>query len=130
MPPPGTCDPTPVDPRFSAVVTLEPSGQEIRFEEIARVSVPSLVIGGAVERQSPDLDEWRSFVARTHAAITGRVDLERAARTIEGVLSTLRNGQASRTDALVAALPEQVSDFVRRLQLRGQVGFCLVHVDA
>ena len=73
VPPTGTCDPTPVDSRFSAVVTLEPSGQEIRFEEMGRIRVPSLVVGGAVERQSPDLDEWRSFIARTHAAITGRV---------------------------------------------------------
>jgi predicted dienelactone hydrolase len=80
VPPPGTCDPTPVDPRFSALVTLEPSGQAIRFEEIARVAVPSLVMGRNVEGLSPVLDEWRSLVARTHAAITRhasyRVDLQ------------------------------------------------------
>ncbi len=80
VPPPGTCDPTPPDPRFSAVVTLEPSEQEARFEEIGRTRVPSLVMGGAVERQSPSPDEWRSWIARTHAAITGRasfrVDLQ------------------------------------------------------
>jgi dienelactone hydrolase len=80
VPPPGTCDATPVDPRFSAVVTLEPSGQEVRFEEMKRVSIPSLVMGRAVEDLSSALDEWRSFVARTHAAITGsasyRVDLQ------------------------------------------------------
>ena len=70
--PPEACGPTPVDPRFSAVVTLEGSGHLLRFAELARVSVPSLVIGGAVERQSPSLDEWRAWMARTHAAITGR----------------------------------------------------------
>jgi hypothetical protein len=80
VPPPETCAPTAPDPRFSAVVTLEPSEQEARFEEIGRTRVPSLVMGGAVERQSPVLDEWRSWIARTHAAITGRasfrVDLQ------------------------------------------------------
>lgn len=78
--PPGACGPTPPDSRFSALVALEGSAQVMRFEELERVSVPSLVMGGAVERQSPSLDEWRSWIARTHAAINGRasfrVDLQ------------------------------------------------------
>ena len=78
--PPDACGPTPADPRVSAVVTLEGSGHLLRFEELARVSVPSLVVGGTVERQSPYDDEWRTWMARTHAAITGpasfRVDLQ------------------------------------------------------
>jgi predicted dienelactone hydrolase len=80
VPPPETCAPTPPDPRFSALVTLEPSTQEMRFEEIRRTSVPSLVMGSAVERLSPVPDEWRAWVARTHAANDGpgsyRVDLQ------------------------------------------------------
>ena len=79
-PPPGVCGPTPIDPRFSAVFVLEPSTQEMRFEELERVAVPSLVMGGSVERQSPVLDEWRSWIARTHAGIgrrdAFRVDLQ------------------------------------------------------
>ena len=78
--PPDACGPTPVDRRFSAVVTLEGSGHLLRFAELERVSVPSLIVGGTVEQQSPVLDEWRTWMARSHAAITGpaslRVDLQ------------------------------------------------------
>jgi predicted dienelactone hydrolase len=78
--PPGTCAASEVDPRFAALFALEGSQHMMRFEELARVSVPSLMVGGSVERQSPVQDEWRSFIARPHAAIARRdafrVDLQ------------------------------------------------------
>jgi hypothetical protein len=65
--PPEACQPSPPDPRFSALMTLDGSAQVLRFGEMARIEVPSLNMGEeSYERWG---GPWLTFVARPHAAI-------------------------------------------------------------
>jgi len=67
--PPEACQPSPPDPRFSALITLDASAYALRFGEMARTKVPSLNMGeGSYERFGGK--EWLTFVARPHAAIS------------------------------------------------------------
>jgi hypothetical protein len=73
--PPETCDPVALDPRVRAIVTLDGNSQLLRYDELARISVPSLILGETVEhtysyasRPSPDPD-LGLWMARPHAAI-------------------------------------------------------------
>jgi hypothetical protein len=72
-PPTSVCRPTPADPRFTGLICLDAGSHMLRWEELSRIRVPSLIMGQAYwahgqysDRLSPD-DE--SYVARPHAAI-------------------------------------------------------------
>lgn len=81
-PQPSICQPTPPDPRFNALLTLDGSSPILRWEELSRISVPSLIMGEAsMADEAPCWvpTDW-TFVARPHAAIAAntravRVDL-------------------------------------------------------
>jgi predicted dienelactone hydrolase len=66
------CAPSPPDPRIKAIVALDPSSWAMRYYEMARVSVPSLIIGETVEHMMSYSGESSTGArenARTHAAI-------------------------------------------------------------
>lgn len=75
--PPNTCVPTPPDPRIDLIIPLDGASQLLRYRELARISVPSLIMGQTVENEestpAPGLPDLRDLVARPHAAI-GRPD--------------------------------------------------------
>lgn len=62
------CQPTPPDPRFTAVISLDGSQDFLRWEELSRIRVPSLIMGQANWADVGDY-EFASFLARPHAAI-------------------------------------------------------------
>ena len=66
------CRPSPPDRRFGTVFTLDGSAQVLRFEELARVHTPSLVMGQAAWADEANTylgPEYYTFVARPHAAM-------------------------------------------------------------
>jgi len=66
--PPEACQPSPPDPRFSALITLDASAYVLRFGEMARIRVPSLIMGEeSFERFG---GPYLTFVARPHATIS------------------------------------------------------------
>jgi predicted dienelactone hydrolase len=80
--PPGLCVPSYPDTRFSAIIPLDGSNQNLHFYELARVEVPTLAMGqewDALEAQFPGEASWQ---ARQHAAFAGhpsyRVDVNKA----------------------------------------------------
>lgn len=78
-----TCVSTPPDPRVRAIVTMDGSGQFMRWAELARITVPSLVMGeewgrfAADAANAPPADAaWMAtFLARPHAAMSGHPNL-------------------------------------------------------
>lgn len=68
--PASACQPTLADPRFAALVTLDATSSMLRFEEMARIEKPSLIMGEAGFADDPTDSEYSSFVARPHAAIS------------------------------------------------------------
>jgi len=88
--PPNTCVPTPPDPRIKAMISLDGSSFLLRWRELTRISMPSLIMGETVENSyqvgelqpypaGPALEDW---IARPHAAIdrpdSYRVDVDGA----------------------------------------------------
>lgn len=73
--PPETCVASRPDPRIKAVVTFDGSSQILWFQELARITVPAMVVGQPWE----NVGAWH---ARAHAAISAepnyRVDVDRA----------------------------------------------------
>jgi predicted dienelactone hydrolase len=77
--PSDTCVPTPPDPRIKLILPFDGSNQVLYFDELARISVPTMGMGqewSALEAQDPAFASWQ---ARQHSAIQGhpcyRVDL-------------------------------------------------------
>ena len=77
--PQSTCAPTAPDTRIRAIVSLDGASWGMRYRELARISVPSLILGETVEHvvsysYNPTLaaaaPELGLGVARPHAAIT------------------------------------------------------------
>jgi predicted dienelactone hydrolase len=72
-----TCVPTLPDPRIKAMITLDGSSWGMRYGELSRISVPSLIMGETVDQlvQIGTMDglsdptQLKTFVARPHAAI-------------------------------------------------------------
>jgi len=104
--PPEACQPSPPDPRFSALITLDASAYVLRFGELARIRVPSLIMGEeSFERFG---DPYLTFVARPHAAISRdtpavRVDVVDSdhfsfSNECEGVRWLFRQGAISKED--------------------------------
>jgi predicted dienelactone hydrolase len=76
-----TCVPSPPDPRIRAIVPLDGSTQLLRFDELARITVPTMGMGeewSTLAANSPP--GWESWQARLHAASQGhpayRVDVQ------------------------------------------------------
>ena len=88
--PPSTCVPTIPDRRIKAMVSLDGSSQLLRYHELARISIPSLIMGETVDQSveigtlsgMPDPTQLRDWIARPHAAIDSidsyRVDVNGA----------------------------------------------------
>lgn len=85
--PAAACQATPPDPRFTALLTLDGSEQGLRWEELCRIHVPSLIMGDAANADgdylAADGPSWLTFVARPHAALAAgtrslRVDIDNA----------------------------------------------------
>jgi predicted dienelactone hydrolase len=81
--PQNTCVPTLVDPRIRAIVPLDGSTQLLYFDELARITVPTMGIGeewSTLAAVNPP--PWESWQARLHAASQGhpayRVDVQGA----------------------------------------------------
>jgi predicted dienelactone hydrolase len=86
--PPSSCVPIVPDERIKAMITLDGSSQLMRYSWLARISMPSLIMGETVENSAqlpgnparlPLLKDW---IARPHAAIdrpdSYRVDVDGA----------------------------------------------------
>jgi predicted dienelactone hydrolase len=79
--PSSTCVPTLPDRRIKAMISLDGSSQMLRYRELAKISVPSLIMGETVDQSTelgtlagmPDPTQLRDWIARPHAAIH-RVD--------------------------------------------------------
>jgi predicted dienelactone hydrolase len=69
--PPYTCVASPPDPRIRAIVSMDGASQDMRYAELARISVPSLIMGETFDQLAGDNDEpdLRRWLARPHAAI-------------------------------------------------------------
>ncbi len=75
--PPSTCVPTYPDRRIKTMVSLDGSSQLMRYRELARISIPSLIMGETVDQSvelgslsgMPDPTQLRDWIARPHAAI-------------------------------------------------------------
>ena len=88
--PPSTCVPTVPDRRIKTLVSLDGSSQLLRYHELARISLPSLIMGETVDQSVevgtlsglPDPTQLRDWIARPHAAIdhvdSYRVDVKGA----------------------------------------------------
>jgi hypothetical protein len=85
-PPPETCVPSPPDPRFNMIIPLDGSTQVLYFQEMARITVPTMGIGQEwstlYNNYGPEMASWQ---ARLHAATQGhpryRVDVADAYHT-------------------------------------------------
>jgi predicted dienelactone hydrolase len=70
--PQSTCVPSSPDPRIQAIVSLDGSSQFMRYHELARISVPSLILGETFDYilfQTGADPSLCAFNARPHAAI-------------------------------------------------------------
>jgi predicted dienelactone hydrolase len=81
--PDSTCVPSPVDERIRAIIPLDGSTQLLYFDELARITVPTLGIGQEWSTLAATLPPpWESMQARLHAASQGhpayRIDLQGA----------------------------------------------------
>jgi hypothetical protein len=78
--PPETCVPILPDPRIKAIVTLDPSNLYfLRYAEMARIKIPSMIIGQEWNTLESAQHHEESMLARPHSAIQGqpnyRVDI-------------------------------------------------------
>ena len=71
--PASTCVPILPDRRIRAIVTMDGSSQLLRYEELARVEIPSLILGQTVENTLTLEQNIGTWIARPHSAI-GRRD--------------------------------------------------------
>ncbi len=91
--PQSTCGPTTPDPRIRAIVSLDGFSLFMRYDELARISVPSLIMGETVEHIGVLQSVWTvkiqisvNGIARPHAAIN-RSDSYRVDVTIANHMS-------------------------------------------
>ena len=69
--PESTCVPTPPDPRIKAIIPIDAYSQLLQYSELARISVPSLILGDNPDQEEDFLQSQpvRALSARPHAAI-------------------------------------------------------------
>ncbi len=82
VPTPAYCVPCAPDPRFRAIVTLDGSAQFLHWRELARITVPSLLMGrewsvleALAQAGGPNASWVTTFVARPHGAMRGHPNL-------------------------------------------------------
>lgn len=77
--PPETCVPILPDPRIKAIVPIDGTSYALHYAEIARIKIPSLIIGQEWSSLESQFQGLGSFLARPHSAIQGhpnyRVDI-------------------------------------------------------
>jgi predicted dienelactone hydrolase len=77
--PPELCVPILPDPRIKAIVPLDPSSFHLHYAEMARIKIPSMVIGREWNTLEAGQVGEESLLARPHSAIQGhpnyRVDI-------------------------------------------------------
>jgi dienelactone hydrolase len=71
-PPPEVCGPTAPDPRIKAIVSFSPAAFILDWAELARVRVPTIIIGEEWNMLPPLPYGDQAEHARTHAAIQGQ----------------------------------------------------------
>jgi predicted dienelactone hydrolase len=80
--PPETCGRILPDPRVRAIVTIDGSSQFFFYAEMARIKIPSMVIGEEWSTLESAKANFETLLARPHAAIQGhpnyRVDIAHA----------------------------------------------------
>jgi len=80
--PDSTCAATATDPRIKVIIPLDGSSNLSRYGELARIGVPSLIMGQTVEGLAAIGQGIETWMARPHAAINRpdsiRVDLDGA----------------------------------------------------
>jgi hypothetical protein len=81
VPPIEYSGPTLPDPRFSAIISMDGTQEFLRWEELSRIHVPTLIMGQASwadgENALPDPQYW-SYLGRPHAAISAHTCALRA----------------------------------------------------
>jgi len=65
--PPETCVSIPPDPRVRAMITLDGSSWGLKYHELQKINVPTLIMGETVEQS--EMLGLRDWIARPHAAI-------------------------------------------------------------
>jgi len=77
-----TCIPILADPRIKAIVSIDGTSYALRYAELARIKVPSMVMGQEWNTLDSQKAHIETLVARPHAAIQGspnfRVDIANA----------------------------------------------------
>jgi dienelactone hydrolase len=77
--PPELCVPILPDPRIQAIVPLDPSAFHLHYAELARIKIPSMIIGREWNTLEAGQVGEESLLARPHSAIQGypnyRVDI-------------------------------------------------------
>ena len=70
--PASTCVPIQPDRRIRAIVTFDGSSQVMRYEELARIEIPSLILGQTVANSLTLQQHIDTWIARPHSAIARR----------------------------------------------------------
>jgi len=70
--PASTCVPVLPDRRIRAIVTMDGSSQVMRYEDLARIEIPSLVLGQTVANSLTLQQHIETWIARPHSAIARR----------------------------------------------------------
>jgi predicted dienelactone hydrolase len=69
--PPETCVPILPDPRIKAIVPIDPTSYALHYAELARIKIPSMVMGQEWSTLESTKTNTESLLARPHAAIRG-----------------------------------------------------------
>jgi predicted dienelactone hydrolase len=69
--PPEICSPIPPDPRIKAIVPLDPSSYVLKYAEMERIEVPSMIIGQEYSALVAAQTGTETLLVRPHAAIQG-----------------------------------------------------------
>jgi predicted dienelactone hydrolase len=70
--PPETCGPIVPDPRIKAIVPIDPTSYALHYAELARIKIPSMVMGQEWSTLEATKTNTESLLARPHAAVQGR----------------------------------------------------------
>jgi predicted dienelactone hydrolase len=70
--PPETCVPILPDPRIKAIVPIDPTSYALHYAELARIKIPSMVMGQEWSTLESAQANVESLLARPHSAIQGR----------------------------------------------------------
>ena len=69
--PPETCVPILPDPRIKAIIPIDPTSYALHYAELARIKIPSMVMGQEWSTFESTKTNTESLLARPHSAIEG-----------------------------------------------------------